>query len=177
MRALCGRRNPALRAALSSGEIRSEKRYPFGTPQARFSPLTVPPIPCTALPHLTPRFESFCHELEPVVQTRPGESLKNQSLFLLEWLRTRFGRWLWIERSGGSPAPLPRLRRWFPQARVILVCREGRDTALSMSRHPAFKAMLATFRSLERGTSSARGRARFVGPGALLPRIRRTRQE
>ena len=150
MRALCSRRNPALRAALSSGGIRSENLYPFGTPQARFSPLTVPPILCTTLPHLTPRFESFCHGLEPVVQTRPGESLKNQSLFLFEWLRTRFGRWLWIERSGASPAPLPSLRRSFPEARVIHVCRDGRDTALSMSRHPAFKAMLATFSRLER---------------------------
>ena len=150
MWALCSRQNPGLRVTLSSGDIPSEILYPLGTPQARFSPQTVPPILCTTLPHLTPCFESLYDELEPVVRTRPRQSLRNQYLFLFEWLRTRFGRRLWIERSGGSLLSVPRLRRLFPEARVIHVYRDGRDTALSMSRHPAFKAMLATIKKMER---------------------------
>ena len=150
MWALCSRQNPALRLALSAGDIPSEFLYPFGAPQARFSPRTVPPILCTTLPHLTPCFESLYDELEAVVQARPRESLRNQYLFLFEWLRARFARRLWVERSGGSLLSIPRLRRLFPEARVIHVYRDGRDTALSMSRHPPFKAMLATIRKLER---------------------------
>ena len=45
---------------------------------------------------------------------------------------------------------LPRLRRLFPEARVVHVYRDGRDTALSMSRHPAFQVMLATLDKLQR---------------------------
>ena len=150
MWALCSRQNPALRVSLSSGEIPSEILYPFAAPQARFSPRNVPPILCTTLPHLTPCFESLYDELEPVLRARPRESLRDQYLFLFEWLRGRFGRRVWVERSGGSLLSVPRLRRLFPEARLIHVYRDGRDTALSMSRHPAFKAMLATFSRLER---------------------------
>ena len=45
---------------------------------------------------------------------------------------------------------VPRLRRLFPEARVVHVYRDGRDTALSMSRHPAFQVTLATLDKLQR---------------------------
>ena len=147
---LCSRQNPALRVLLSADKIASEILYPFDTPQARFSPRDVPPILCTTLPHLTPRFESLYDELEPAVRTRPKETLRDQYLYLFEWLCERFDRRLWVERSGGSLLSVPRLRRLFPEARVIHVYRDGRDTALSMSRHPVFKIMLATISKLER---------------------------
>ena len=69
---------------------------------------------------------------------------------LFEWLREHFERRVWVERSGGSLLSLPRLRRLFPEARVVHVYRDGRDTALSMSRHPAFQIMLATLDRLQR---------------------------
>ena len=147
---LCSRQSPALRVMLSADKIVSEILYPFDAPQARFSPQNVPPILCTTLPHLTPGFESLYDELEPVVRARPKENLADQYLFLFEWLCERFGRQVWIERSGGSLLSVPRLRRLFPEARVVHVHRDGRDTALSMSQHPAFKIMLATIDKLQR---------------------------
>ena len=147
---LCSRQNPALRVLLSADEIVSEILYPFDAPQARFSTHDVPPLLCTTLPHLTPHFESLYDELEPVVRARPKANLGDQYRFLFEWLRESFGRQVWVERSGGSLLSVPRLRRLFPEARVVHVYRDGRDTALSMRRHPAFQIMLATMEKLQR---------------------------
>ena len=147
---LCRRQHRALRALLSTHEPASEILYPFDAPQARFSPRNVPPILCTALPHLTPQFESLYDELQPVVRARPKADLAHQYRFLFEWLCERYGRALWVERSGGSLMFAPRLMPLFPEARIIHIYRDGRDTALSMSQHPAFRIMLATMQKLER---------------------------
>lgn len=147
---MCRRQHRSLRALLSAHELASEILYPFDSPQARFTPDNVPPILCTALPHLTPHFESLYDELQPVVRARPKAALADQYRFLFEWLCERHGRTLWVERSGGSLMFAPRLIPLFPEARIIHIYRDGRDTALSMSQHPAFRIMLATMQKLER---------------------------
>ena len=147
---LCSRQNPGLRAALAADRIPSEIIYPFDKPGARYSRRNIPPILCATLPHLTPDFEELYDDLESVVRARPKASLREQYLFLFEWLREHLGRALWIERSGGSLLSAPRLRELFPEARIVHVFRDGRDTALSMSQHAAFRIMLATTRKLER---------------------------
>ena len=150
MWALCSRQNPALRVLLSAGTIPTEILYPFNDPQARYTTGSVPPILCTMLPHLTPDYENLYDELEPIVRTRPRALLADQYRHLFEWLREHFRRRVWAERSGGSLLSVPRLRRLFPEARLVHVYRDGRDTALSMSRHPAFQVMLATMDKLQR---------------------------
>ena len=117
----------------------SEILYPFDAPQARFSLENIPPIMGTTLPHLTPHFESLYDELEPVVRARPEEHLADQYRFLFGWLCERFGQDLWIERSGGSLLKGLRLMRLFPEARVVHLYRDGRDTAMSMSQHLPFQ--------------------------------------
>ena len=150
MWALCSRQNPALRVLLSADVIPSEVLYPFDDPQARYTTRDVPPILCATLPHLTADYESLYEGLEPVVRARPRTDLADQYRHLFEWLRQHFERRVWVERSGGSLMSLPRLRRLFPEARVVHVYRDGRDTALSMSRHPAFQITLATLNKLQR---------------------------
>ena len=150
MWALCSRQNPALRVLLSADPIPSEILYPFDDPHARYSTQNVPPILCAMLPHLTPDYENLYDDLEPVVRARSKANLADQYRFLFEWLREHFERRVWVERSGGSLLSVPRLRRLFPEARVVHVYRDGRDTALSMSRHPAFQVTLATLDKLQR---------------------------
>ena len=150
MWALCSRQNPALRVLLSADTIPSEILYPFDDPHARYSTRNVPPILCTMLPHLTPDYENLYDELRPIVRARPEASLAAQYRHLFEWLREHLDRRVWVERSGGSLLSVPRLRRLFPEARVVHVYRDGRDTALSMSRHPAFQITLATMDKLQR---------------------------
>ena len=117
----------------------SEILYPFDAPQARFSLQNVPPIMATTLPHLTPHFESLYDELESVIRARPEEQLADQYRFLFGWLCEHFGRDIWIERSGSSLLKGLRLMRLFPEARVVHLFRDGRDTAMSMSRHIPFQ--------------------------------------
>ena len=81
---------------------------------------------------------------------RPRASLAEQYLFLFDWLCGRLGRRVWVERSGGSLLFGRRLMGLFPEARVVHIHRDGRDTALSMSQHPAFKAGPALMRRLQR---------------------------
>ena len=144
------RQGPGLRALLNSDNLISEIIYPFNAPQARFSPQTVPCILCTTLPHLTPHFDSLYDALEPIIRACPEAELADQYRFLFEWLCDRFDRNLWIERSGGSLLFGFRLLKLFPEARVVHIYRDGRDTAMSMNRHGAFVMTLATLQKLRR---------------------------
>ena len=147
---LCSRQRRGLQALLNRDKRISEIIYPFDAPQARFSSRNVPPISVATLPHLTPRFDSLYDELEPVIRARPKEALADQYRFLFEWLCDRFGRSLWIERSGGSLLFGDSLMRLFPDARVVHIYRDGRDTAMSMNQHHAFKMTLAGVHQLQR---------------------------
>ena len=145
---ICCRHSPGLRAMLSGN--RDRILYPFDTPQARYSPRDIPSLLCVVLPHLTPDYERLFEELRPVVRARPRASLPEQYRFLFDWLCERLDRRVWVERSGGSLLFGRRLMGLFPHARVVHICRDGRDTALSMSRHPAFRAGPALMRRLQR---------------------------
>ena len=145
---ICCRHSPGLRAMLAGD--RDRILYPFGTPQARYSPHDIPSILCMVLPHLTPDYESLYDQLRPVVRGRPKATLPDQYLFLFNWLCEHFDRRVWVERSGGSLMFGQRLMGLFPQARVVHIHRDGRDTALSMSKHPAFRAGPALMQRLQR---------------------------
>ena len=145
---ICCRHSPGLKAMLAGN--RDRILYPFDTPRARYSTHDIPSILCVALPHLTPDYEQLFEELQPVVLERPRASLPEQYLFLFDWLCKRLDRRVWVERSGGSLLFGRRLMGLFPQARVVHIHRDGRDTALSMSQHPAFKAGPALMRRLQR---------------------------
>lgn len=99
----------------------------------------LPPILFTVLPHLTDDPDGLYHEMEPVIRARPYASAADQYRFLFEWLRRRFDRRIWIERSGISLAYLPKLDTMFPDARFVHLYRDGRDVALSMQRHPPLR--------------------------------------
>ena len=145
---ICCRHSPGLRAMLAGD--RDRILYPFDTPKARYSTRDIPSILCVALPHLTPDYEHLFEALQPVVRGRPRASLAEQYQFLFDWLCRRLGRRVWVERSGGSLLFGRRIMGLFPEARVIHIHRDGRDTALSMSRHPAFRAGPALMRRLQR---------------------------
>ncbi|MDE0205667.1 MAG: sulfotransferase domain-containing protein [Candidatus Tectomicrobia bacterium] len=145
---ICCRHSPGLRAML--GGNRDRILYPFGTRQARYTTRDIPSILCVVLPHLTSDYEGLFEELQPVVRRRPRSSLPEQYQFLFDWLCGRLGRRVWVERSGGSLLFGRRLMGLFPRARVVHIYRDGRDTALSMSKHPAFKAGPALMSRLQR---------------------------
>ena len=169
MWALCSRQNPGLQVLLSADTMPSEILYPFDDRHARYTTRDVPPILWAMLPHLTEHHERLYDELEPVVRARPRANLADQYRHLFGWLRERFQCRVWVERTGGSLAYMPRLRSLFPEARVVHVYRDGRDTALSMSRHPAFQITLATLDKLQRlGVRPLESTAEAGPVGSLL---------
>ena len=125
-----------------------ELTYPFDDPDSRFTRADAPPIALAALPHITKEHDALFDELEPVVRSRPRQSPADHLRDLFGWLCERFDRDVWVERSGGSLVFAPRLLSEFPEARVVHVYRDGRETALSMSRHYPFRLYLATMRKL-----------------------------
>ena len=86
-------------------------------PNARFQQQHVPPILCATLPHLTDRHEELFDELGPVAEGQPKQPPAAHFQYLFEWLCERFGRDVWVERSGGSLMFGARLLRQFPKAR------------------------------------------------------------
>lgn len=127
-----------------------ELLYPVDAPDARFSQDDVPPILCATLPHLTEGYEALYDELGPVVRGQHRRSPANHFRRHFQWLGERFNRRVWAERSGGSLLFASRLLRQFPEARVIHVYRDGRETALSMSNHYLFRMIVATLRAFQR---------------------------
>lgn len=136
------------RTRLMLRESFEELLYPIDDPSARFTRQDVPPILCATLPHITDRYEELFDELEPVVRGQPTQPPVEHFRHLFEWLCQRFHRSVWVERSGGSLLFGSRLLRKFPDARVIHVFRDGRETAISMNRHYLFRMMVANMKAL-----------------------------
>lgn len=135
-----------IRTGLMVKESYSELLYPFDHPHARYSRSDIPPVLCTTLPHLTERYEAFFEELEFVVH---GQPLAAHFHHLFGFMCAQFDCTIWAERSGGSLMFASALMREFPEARVVYVYRDGRDTAISMSRHYPFRMLVANIKHLK----------------------------
>ena len=136
------------RTRLMLRESYEELLYPVDDPTRRFARHDVPPILCATLPHLTDRYEALYDELEAVVRAQPQQPAVEHFRNLFAHLCQRFGCQVWAERSGLTLLVGSRLLREFPEARVIHIYRDGRETAISMSRHYLFRMIVATFKRL-----------------------------
>ena len=93
----------------------------------------VPPILCATLPHLTDQYEALYDELESFVRAQPKQPPVAHIRSLFAHLCERFGCSVWVERSGLTLLVGSRLLRKFPEARVIQIYRDGRETAISVA--------------------------------------------
>lgn len=140
------RQNLMLRHDVAMDEV----LYPFSQGTHRFDRESgVPAISQVTLPHLSADPDALLDELEPLVRALPSgpPGLLFQRLF--ELLAARQGSPVWVERSGGSLRITHRLIEHFPRARFVHIVRDGRDVALSMSKHHGFKMVLICFQLLE----------------------------
>ena len=125
----------ALSVLAQAGMCSGELLYRFGS-QARYQPHNLPPLLWATLPFVSPQPERLLDELLAAVRGRSELPLAEQYRFILDWLAVRHGKRIWVERSGGSIRLVPTLASWFPDARFVHLCRDGRDTAASMQFHP-----------------------------------------
>lgn len=127
-----------------------ELLYPFDDPASRFTRKNVPPVLCITLPHLTDDYEKLFDDMEPVVRDFPRQSPANHCRSLFEWLCERFDRKVWVERSGGSSMYASRLMYRFPEAKIINLYRDGRETAISMFHHHPFRGIAVYILALQK---------------------------
>jgi hypothetical protein len=109
----------------------------------------VPAVSQATLPHLSASPDALFDALREAVLAFEPAPIGTQYARLFGWLARRFDRSCWVERSGGGLRVVRRMRQHFPGARFVHIVRDGRDTALSMSRHPGFRMVFAAFQMLE----------------------------
>lgn len=120
--------------------------YPYRAPTARFNAQTgVPAILQTTLPHLTDDHDALFDEVQQFVLSRPPALIGEHYQALFRWLLQRFKRQVWVERSGGSSRIIELLLQQFPTAKFVHIVRDGRDCAISMSRHYGFRMGVLSF--------------------------------
>lgn len=124
--------------------------YPLDSPRSRYSRQDLPPVLCATLPHIAERYEELFREMEPVVRSFPRRSTADQLRSVFGWLCARTGAKVWVERSGASAVYGATLLHRFPDARIVHMYRDGRDAALSMMRHAAFRDMMVYILALRK---------------------------
>jgi hypothetical protein len=144
--------HPFVTLVLERGYEVPEIVYPFGAPGARFGRGdSIPYLLGACLPRLGGDPDALFEALLEFARTRPKTTLAEHYRAVFDWLAARTGRAVWIERSGSSLDYVGELRRLFPAARFVHLHRDGREAALSMREHHAFRlAICMTSQVLER---------------------------
>ncbi|MEV0643207.1 sulfotransferase [Streptomyces sp. NPDC050619] len=117
----------------------------------------IPALSLMVLPHLSDDPDGLLDELGRHIVSWPARPAAHHHEALFELLADQLGRDAVVERSGHSLTWVPMLRRAFPRARFVHMHRHGPDCALSMSRHPGYRAAGLAQEILERtGAPSVR---------------------
>jgi putative sulfotransferase len=124
--------------AVRIGAIAPEVRYPKdGRWAGNLSEL--PRICQVMLPVMFDDPDSWWSFLATRVPEFPVQTLAAQHRTLLDLLASLQNRRRWVERTGGSSGMTEPLLREFAVDKVVYLTRNAADTALSMSRHPAYQ--------------------------------------
>lgn len=136
-------RTPLISLCFRHGVEPAESIYPCDADATRFSRQTgIPAIAVIPLPHLTEDPDRLFDVLRNQVSGWPSATLGEHYRHLFDWLAKHFGKPLWVERSGGMILLTELLMGMFPDARLVHVVRDGRDTAISMQAHPGYRIFL-----------------------------------
>lgn len=135
-------------------------------------PFLCPPLLAVTLPHLADDPDRLFAALGPAIQARGRAPLADQYRALFADLAQAVGgRAAWVERSGGSLVAAGTLRAMFPEARLVLLLRDGAETALSMRDYPAARLAIWCWRHLGRLGLDLLHPDRHFGRGAIWPLV------
>lgn len=139
---LIGSPGMRMRILYQHGLMTEEMLYQPGVGKAWGRDGNVPPMLISSLPHLTSEHDALYGELIEFVKTQAPASAAQHYARVFDWLKQRFGRKLWIERSGGNLRLAADLYKAFPQARFIHLVRDGRNCAISMHQHLGYRMQM-----------------------------------
>ena len=138
------------RTRLMLAQDYDEILYPFDKPGVRYNRDNIPPLLCATLPHLVKNPEGYFDTLRHHVLDQPRQSTADHYRALFATMCRTLDHSVWIERSGASLLFASTLLDAFPEARVIHLYRDGRSTALSMSRHYLFQLIAVRLQAFHR---------------------------
>jgi hypothetical protein len=141
--------HPRLNLLLRHGLRMQEILLPPETCRELLDKAGVPALLLTTLPHLSDAPQRLLDELGSELTGRPRAPVGDHYRAMFAALQRRLGGRTWAERSGGTLRIVHRLVETFPEARFLHVVRDGRNTAISMSRHIGFRMALICFSLLE----------------------------
>jgi putative sulfotransferase len=99
---------------------------------------SIPPILVITLPQLTDDPDGLFDRLCELVPEFPPQTALRHHKMLLDLLASITGKRRWVERTGASSEFAEPLLNVFDDTKVVYLTRNVHDTALSMSKHPAF---------------------------------------
>jgi hypothetical protein len=128
----------------SRGIRMPEILYPYDSPESRFELNDpIPWIQQITLPTLAGDSDELFDSLMAACREFPERPLADQCRGVFQWLANRQGSSDWIERSGSSLEYMDELVDLFPKGRYLHLHRDGRESALSMREHAAFRYRVA----------------------------------
>ena len=131
--------HPFVTMVLSRGYEVPEIVYPFG-PDSRYQRSDgLPWLLVSALSRLSDAPDVLFDAAIDFARSRPTRPPREHYRALFDWLTERTGGRVWIERSGSSIDYVAQLKTLFPAARFVHIHRDGREVALSIREHHAFR--------------------------------------
>jgi len=146
---LLAKEHPFVTMVLRRGYSVPEIVYPFG-PGARYGPDDgLPYLLVAALPRMTDDPDALFDATLAFARALPVQPPRDHHRALFEWWTRRLGREVWIERSGSSIDYVESLHALFPEARFLHLHRDGREVALSMREHHAYRLAVSLMHRVE----------------------------
>ena len=103
----------------------------------------ISPLLLVPLPQLSDAPEQLAQALRCEVARFERAPIACQFERVFSFLARTLGRARWVERSGSSIDYADCVRRHWPRAKFVYMLRRGPECALSMSKHPVFRARVA----------------------------------
>ena len=126
-----------------------EVTYPFDT-GGRFSrDDALPWILVSCLPRLSDDPDALYQDTLAFARSRPRQLLADHYRDLFAFFAASTGKAIWIEKSGSSIDYIQDLHAMFPEARFLHLHRDGREAALSMREHHAYRLAISLLYSLD----------------------------
>ena len=97
------------------------------------------------LPFLTDKPDELFAEILEEVDRFPAQTMAEHYRSLFDWLKDKFKKSFWIERSGESTVYLPALLDTYPDAKYVHIHRHGPEVVLSMSKFYFLSLMTSFF--------------------------------
>ncbi len=149
-------------------------------PGGRFDPFACPPVLAVTLPHLFEDPDAALDHLAQAVPSFGKQTRADHYRALIETLGVLTKRHFWVERSGGTLLATSTLAESFPEAKFVLIRRDGRDVVLSLRNYKPARFLIWFWKQANRmgidvfQPGAHIGKARWIAIterviGSLLP--------